>query len=185
MHQRPIRARANSASNAIDGDPDTIWHTAFRPKATVHPHEIVIDLGQSTDVTGFFYTPRSEGVNGTIQRYAVYLSETTTDWGEPAAKGLFFDIGAETYTQRRVAFEQKTSGRYLRLVALSSVNGEPFTSAAEIGVFTGAFQPTPQPVVRAICFALYTTQNDVLKMTAQLYPDQMEESETVVSGSSA
>ena len=142
---------ANSANNAVDGDPKTIWHTAFRPDVSEHPHEIVVDLGQATAATGFFYTPRPEGLNGTIQRYAVYLSDTTTDWGEPAAKGAFFGAGVKEYAQRRVAFEMPNTGRYLRLVSLSAVNGEPFTSAAEIGVFTGEFVPTPQPVSRVIC----------------------------------
>ncbi len=64
--------------------------------------------------------------------------------------------------------------------SLSSVNDEPFTSAAEIGVYTDKVKLTKMVVVDKICFAMYTTQNDVLKMTAQLYPGTVGTDEDVV-----
>jgi hypothetical protein len=77
---------SHPASYAIDGDPKTIWHTLFRPKAKPHPHEIIIDLGQSMKVTGLSYLPRQDqGVNGVIQDIECTLSETANTWGE--AKG--------------------------------------------------------------------------------------------------
>ena len=58
-----------------------------------------------------------------------------------------FQIGAfrwfpggfpNTANEQIVLFSSLPIGRYLRLVALSEVNGRPFTSIAEINV-TGAF----------------------------------------------
>ena len=37
---------------AMDGNPQTMWHTAFGASETRHPHEIVIDLGKSREISG-------------------------------------------------------------------------------------------------------------------------------------
>lgn len=173
----------NAANYAVDGDPKTIWHTAFRPNTTKHPHEIVIDLGQQQTVTGFYYLPRTDdGANGVIKDFQCYVTDHLSAQAKPTAKGRFFDSSQTQYTERRIAFDKKITARYLKLVSLSSVNGEPFTSAAEIGIFTGKMSPTKLPAIdrsKVICFAMYTTQNNILKLTAQLYPEILQTDETV------
>ncbi|MBT3199131.1 MAG: hypothetical protein HN350_04365 [Phycisphaerales bacterium] len=165
------------ASYAIDGNPKTMWHTSFRPKAKPHPHEIVIDLGQSIKVTGISYLPRQDqGVNGVIQDIECTLSEKANAWGAPAARGRLYGKVFEQYPQRTIAFEKPAVGRYLRIRSLATVTAAPFTSAAEIGIYTGKVRAAPLialPKKKSICFALYTTQNKVLKLTAQLYPGML------------
>lgn len=135
-------AENGAAANAIDGNPATMWHTAYSPSSAALPHEIQIDLGGRYDVDGISYLPRQDGgSNGRIGSYEVYISDTTADWGTPVATGSFADTAAE----KAVRLSLKT-GRYLRLKALSEAGESgPWTSAAEISA-TGKATPAPTDV---------------------------------------
>lgn len=120
-----------AAANAFDGSTSTRWHTGYGDGGTpVHPHELVIDLGASYRLTSFRYTPRQDkDENGMIADYEFYVSESSSDFGEPVAEGTFDSSRAAT----TVPFPAKL-GRYIRLVALSEINGQKFASAAELEV---------------------------------------------------
>ncbi len=123
----------HEALRAIDGDPSTIWHTAWEPEAPDFPHEIQIDMQRTVRLKGFRYLPRQDMVNGRITDYAVYLSNDTRQWGEPVARGTFARYGDEKFIQ----FERLVEGRYLRLVALAGQKGQKFASVAELDVVSG------------------------------------------------
>ncbi|MEU7604647.1 discoidin domain-containing protein [Streptomyces sp. NPDC041003] len=131
-------AENGAAAGAFDGNPATLWHTAWSgPKPAALPHEIQIDLGARYALDGLGYLPRQDGgVNGRIGGYEVYVSDTTADWGPPVASGTFPDTAAA----KTAALSPKT-GRYLRLKALTEAGGRgPWTSAAEISL-TGRSAP--------------------------------------------
>lgn len=133
-------AENGAAAGAFDGNPATLWHTAWSgPKPAALPHEIQIDLGARYAVDGLGYLPRQDGgVNGRIGGYEVYVSDTTADWGPPVASGTFPDTAAA-----KTAVLSPKTGRYLRLKALTEAGGRgPWTSAAEISL-TG--RPAPLP----------------------------------------
>ena len=79
------------ASNAIDGDPDTFWHSRWSQSPLGKaPHEIIIDLGQSVALSRVEYLPRQDGnVNGTAKDYRLYLSNTVGQWASPVDSGSF------------------------------------------------------------------------------------------------
>jgi hypothetical protein len=120
-----------TVENAIDGRSDTFWHTQWYKAHPVHPHEMVIDLGDTYIVAGFQYLPRQDGcINGTVADYSLYVSEDDgLAWGEAVATGTF----AGDTTEKEVMFDPKPA-RYVRFVALSEVNGRPWTSVAEINI---------------------------------------------------
>jgi beta-galactosidase len=63
-----------SASNAIDGQSASFWHTQWKDAQPAYPHRLVIDLGASVRIGGFRYTPRAgEVVAGRIKDYQVYI----------------------------------------------------------------------------------------------------------------
>jgi beta-galactosidase len=63
-----------SASNAINGQTSDFWHTAWSQEQPGHPHQLVIDLGDSGRIGGFRYTPRAgANVAGRIKDYRIYL----------------------------------------------------------------------------------------------------------------
>ncbi len=133
-----VRADSETASfeafRAMDGDPRSMWHTRWGSGETKHPHEIVVDLGASYKITGFIYLPRTdETQNGTINHYEAYLSEDGKDFGKPIAKGQF----AKRWAENVVQFPAGAKGRYLRLRALSNVNGNSiWTSVAELRIIS-------------------------------------------------
>jgi hypothetical protein len=127
------QAAGYEGENAVDGNPDTIWHTAWEPSPRPFPHEIEFELDKSVEVKGFRYTPRQDMTNGRIAGYEFYVSEDGQTWGEPAAKGTWKNAAAE----QQVMFKTPRKGRYLRLVALSEVKGQPFAAVAEFDVIAG------------------------------------------------
>ena len=64
----------NPATDAIDGDTTTFWHTEFSPDLVQLPHNIVIDMGASYLVGSITYLPRQDGgSNGNIGQHVVQL----------------------------------------------------------------------------------------------------------------
>jgi len=114
------------AFKAMDGNPGTIWHSIWRGAVTELPHEIVVDLGKSREITGFTYLTRPAGCNnGNIKDYEVYLSDRPEAKqplaeGTPVAKGTFENEEGESV----VKFDAPVKGRYFRLRALSNVTGQ-------------------------------------------------------------
>ena len=122
------------ATNAFDGSTSTLWHTQYTGSAPAHPHEIQIDLGATYGLDGFHYVARQDNsTHGMVANYQFYVSTDKTNWGTAVATGTF---NADTSAQR-VMFTRKT-GRYVRLVALSEVGGNAWTSVAELRMVGGS-----------------------------------------------
>jgi len=66
-----------SAENAIDGQTANFWHTQWGSASPIHPHRLVLDLGQSCSIGGLRYVPRQggAGVSGRIREYRVYIGD--------------------------------------------------------------------------------------------------------------
>lgn len=116
------------ATMAFDDDPATIWHTSWSSGSPVCPHEIQIDLGDTYEVHSFTYLPRNNSSNGRIKDYELYLSQDNTNWGEPVKTGAFENSAAPQI----ISFSTTKTAHYLRLKALSEVNGNAWSSAAEL-----------------------------------------------------
>ena len=129
------------ATNAFDGNPNTFWHTQWKLANPPPPHEIQINLGAAYTLNGFAYLPRQDGCsNGTVKQFEFYVSADGVNWGTPVASGTFNYgsailncNGGAIPSIQRINFTAAT-GRYIRFRALSEVNGNPWTSAAEINV---------------------------------------------------
>ncbi|MBO3097275.1 discoidin domain-containing protein [Gelidibacter pelagius] len=134
------------ASNAVDGNPDTIWHTEWSAIDDPYPHEIVIDLRTESTVSGLEYLPRQDGIlHGMIAGYEIYVSNSTTDWGSAVATGYEGGTGvnvpwAYNADLKQISFTEK-QGRYVRLVALSEGGNNDWASAAEIRVISEVITP--------------------------------------------
>ena len=124
-------ANSKFASQAIDGDPNTIWHSQFSDELATHPHDLVIDLGASYKVRGFWYLAHQDsGWNGAFGETEFFVSESPTDFGDPVAKATF----GKVRRAQSADCDRPVRGRYVRVRGLSEVNGNAWGSAAEIGV---------------------------------------------------
>lgn len=116
------------AEAAIDGNPETYWHSRWSSNPTKVPHEIVVDMGNEHTTSGFYYLPRQDGgVNGRIRSYEFYGSIDGKSW-ELLAKGEFKNESS----RQRVDFLKSTTLRFFKLIALTECNGGPWTTIGEI-----------------------------------------------------
>ena len=122
------------ARYAIDGDPKTVWHTAFIDGIKKHPHQIVIDLGGSHRIKGLRYLARQDqGWNGAIAEFEISVSDDPEQASSVIARGAW----KKSRRPQEVVFDKPQRGRYLTLRALSEVNQGPWASAADLGVIVG------------------------------------------------
>ncbi len=121
----------HEAERAIDGDPTTMWQTAWGDLAAGFPHTLTLEFAEPTRLAGLTVLPRQDGNrNGWIKEYAGQVSRDGTRWDPPLAEGTF----PATPDLKTVRFAQPVTVRAVRLIANSGrVNG-PWASVAELGM---------------------------------------------------
>ncbi len=124
------REHENVAANAIDGNPETFWHTRWGETNDPLPHHLVIDLGRPVRLKGITYLPRQDQANGRIREAEIYCSLAPAAWGKPTAKAQW--NGSDRL--QTVLFRQPVAARYLKLLVKSTVNQQPFAAVAELDV---------------------------------------------------
>lgn len=115
------------AINVQDGDKSTCWSADFSEGEAW----ITLKLNRPVVLTGISYLPKQDDESGRIKDYVVEVSADGEHWAE-AAKGTY----AAGDAQQSVEFEKPAGGSALRLRVLSSQDGKPFASAAEIDIQT-------------------------------------------------
>jgi beta-galactosidase len=130
VHTDSEQKGEGEAAQAIDGKPDTYWHTQWQGSAPPPPHELVVDLGMKAELSGITVLPRQDQENGRISEYEIFTSLDGKDWGKAAAKGKF----GRGQSLERVMFEKPLAVRFVRLVALSEINGNPWSAIADLDV---------------------------------------------------
>ena len=70
------------ATNAIDGDAGTIWHTNWSAATgnTPPPHTYTVNLGATTAFTGFTYRPIDGYTGGLVKDWRFYTSTDGSTW---------------------------------------------------------------------------------------------------------
>lgn len=126
-------AHGNVKDNAIDGDPETFWHTQWQPSAKPMPHWLVVDLGRELPLTGITYLPRQDMANGRIAEAEISCSNEPKKWGPPVAKVKWPNSAG----RQTVRFDKPVTARYLKLVPKSEVRGQPFVAVAELDIIAG------------------------------------------------
>ena len=116
--------------NAIDENPDTIWHAPWQTDPPAYPHEIQIELPEDIEIKGLTYLPRQDMSNGWIAKYEIYVSADGQSWGEPVAAGSF----GRGSGKKKVLFDRACKGRFVRFVALCGFDGQIFASVAELDI---------------------------------------------------
>jgi alpha-L-fucosidase len=122
----------NAAARAIDGNSSTFWHTQWNDDLAL-PHFITVDMVRSHRIAGFTYLPRQDGnPNGTAETYRFETSRDGVNWTTNVVSGTFANIRNNPSLQE-VTFAP-VSARFFRFTALKEINGNGWTSAAEISV---------------------------------------------------
>ena len=122
---------AGNASHLVDGNPNTIWHSAYSVTVAKHPHWVDFDLSKEVSFKGISYLPRTdEAGNGDVKDFSISVSDDAKTWKE-VHKGSF---SQNRGTPQQVLFKSPVKARYVRFTALSEQYGQDFASGAEFGL---------------------------------------------------
>ena len=122
---------AGNATHLVDGNPNTIWHSAYSVTVAKHPHWVDFDLSKEVSFKGISYLPRTdEAGNGDVKDFSISVSDDAKTWKE-VHKGSF---SQNRGTPQQVLFKSPVKARYMRFTALSEQYGQDFASGAEFGL---------------------------------------------------
>lgn len=122
---------AGNATHLVDGNPNTIWHSAYSVTVAKHPHWVDFDLGKEVSFKGISYLPRTdEAGNGDVKDFSISVSDDAKTWKEVHKGSFSYNRG----TVQQVLFKAPVKARYVRFTALSEQYGQDFASGAEFGL---------------------------------------------------
>ena len=122
---------AGNATHLVDGNPNTIWHSAYSVTVAKHPHWVDFDLSKEVSFKGISYLPRTdEAGNGDVKDFSISVSDDAKTWKE-VHKGSF---SQNRGTPQQVLFKNPVKARYVRFTALSEQYRQDFASGAEFGL---------------------------------------------------
>ncbi|NGM61536.1 hypothetical protein G5B30_06335 [Sphingobacterium sp. SGG-5] len=116
------------ASNAIDGDPESLWVN----NTTTHkeyPHTITVDMKTIYDVEGFAIITRLRDASARPKTIELYTSIDGEEW----TYHLVTDL-ENTGDKQFISLDEPVQARYFRMKATASFNGGNI-ALAEIGMF--------------------------------------------------
>jgi len=127
---------SNGASQAIDGSPDTFWHSRFGEQQK-RPHTVTVDMGEAHRIAGLAYLPRQDGqLGGTVENFRFETSEDGVTWQANVEQGTFGNVRNNPDWQE-VRFAPATA-RYFRFTGLDDVWRSGWVNAAELTVIPAA-----------------------------------------------
>ncbi|MGG0290501.1 M60 family metallopeptidase [Bacillus pacificus] len=142
LSKKIMKASANSeestgsASKAIDGKPDTFWHSSWTPNQ--YPYNLTLELGDTRTISQLEYLPRQDGSeNGRILTYNIYTSVDGIKY-DKISSGTWENNG----NKKNATFDPVTA-KYVKVEVTNGQNG--FASAAEVDILTDS--PTVKPYV--------------------------------------
>ncbi|WP_314338508.1 glycoside hydrolase family 2 TIM barrel-domain containing protein [Capnocytophaga leadbetteri] len=122
---------AGNATHLVDGNPNTIWHSAYSVTVAKHPHWVDFDLSKEVSFKGISYLPRTdEAGNGDVKDFSISISDDAKTWKEVHKGSFSYNRG----TAQQVLFKAPVKARYVRFTALSEQYGQDFASGAEFGL---------------------------------------------------
>ena len=127
-----------AATNAFDGNPNSLWATQWSSAAPPPPHDIQINLGAAYTVSGFRYLPQQTVADGTRRRLRVLRERGRRELGNAGGRGCVSrsqygggqgcDVRAEDGTVRAVPRADRTARpivqRHRRAERVARRNGQ-------------------------------------------------------------
>ena len=115
----------------MDGNTSTVWH---KRGDKIMPFDLVIDLGNKYNVSGFKYLPdQNRWSSGIITNYQFYVSADNKEW-KLVSEGEFSNIKNNPVWQ--IKNFKPAMARYIKLSALKNTVGDDIAGYAEVDVIT-------------------------------------------------
>ena len=128
-------ADSDFMANAVDGDENTIWHSAYGASDKL-PVSIVVKLDKEYNLNQIDYLPRQNSRNGHITEYLIETSLDNENWTS-VRTGTFKEkadgSGLESLDYNPIRFNS-TKAQYVRFTALKSLGDtrNKYASVAEL-----------------------------------------------------
>lgn len=121
------------ASNAIDNNANTFWHTPFGAAGNALPHYITVDMKQVQLINSLSMQPRQDGkANGNIGAHTITTSKDCVTFYPPFVLGTWRDDQTT-----KVSLFEAHNARCVRITATTEAgNRGPWSSVAEIQIYT-------------------------------------------------
>ncbi len=116
------------ATNLLNDDIFSVWHTQWIDEAPAHPHYFEIDLGKITEFGGIALFPRQEGLIAAISEYEIYLANEPGFYADPFISGVL-PYNDEVQILK---FDEKINARFIRFVAKNGFNSEPWACLSKL-----------------------------------------------------
>ena len=117
------------ATAAFDEQPDTYWAT----DAGIAPVVFSVDLGKAQTLSGFAYTPPTDGKHGLMSEGRIEVSPDGKQW-QPAGCFQFGNLVNDP-TRRFHNLARPVKGRYFRLVVTGIEGDSTSVALAELDLF--------------------------------------------------
>jgi len=118
------------AAAILDGDPSSVWYQRDKKM----PIDLVIDLGNDYNVSGFKYLPdQNKWSSGIITHYQFYVSADNKEW-KLVSEGEFSNIKNNPVWQIKQFSSEKA--RFIKIAALKNTLGDDVAGYAEVDVMT-------------------------------------------------
>jgi len=118
------------ATNLIDGNATTVWHSRWRTSATSYPHNVVIKVGTTAKTaTGLSLLQRSS-LSRAVKDFEIL---TSTDGVNFTSRGNYV-AGNNSGTQY-FNFPSAQTFLYFKVIAKSAYDGQQFACLAELGLY--------------------------------------------------
>jgi len=119
-----------NVSKILDGNPSTVWHQRDKKM----PIDLVIDLGNEYNVSGFKYLPdQNKWSSGIITNYQFYVSGDGKEW-KLVSEGEFSNIKNNPVWQIKQFASEKA--RFIKITALKNTSNDDVAGYAEVDVMT-------------------------------------------------
>lgn len=118
------------ASNVLDMNRSTIWHTPWSSSQTPQPHYFSVDMGALRSIKGVAFRNR-DNLNGAMKDIKIYSSANGTVW--TPIKSAQLSKVADSWIN--VDLDATTSIRYLKIESVNSWGDFFYSHLADFGVY--------------------------------------------------
>ena len=119
--------KSNGKENAIDGNVNTMWHTAW--DGSDKDKFIVLELDEPAYISSLEYVPRQSSTNGIVTNAKVLVSIDNEDW-TTAVESTKWDLNN---LSKKVTFDNVIKAKYVKVIGVETSGS--YMSAAMINLF--------------------------------------------------
>lgn len=154
------------ATNLIDNNINTLWHSQVSPVRANYPHNVDINLGATYNISRFRLLPSSAIEDARISKYAIFVSNDGVNWGDTVSTGIWDNTATE-----KIVYFPPVTGRYLRLAALSEASANQSAAGSEIYIHGNLTTSINEVDTQDDILKVYSGSNNVIVETSRQIDD--------------